>query len=89
MEAALQGKGRCCTAACVEDVPPSEVLGETEPGARPFVARRLAGLAVASAVVCWPGRAWEPPRLDHWGAFVLALLWGVGYEAMRLFLPNV
>jgi sortase A len=89
VEAALQGKAVAAPPHQPKTVALSEVPGQTDPAAWPFVALWLAGLAVASAAVWW---LWS--RLGILRAWVigapvlLALLWGLSNEAMRL-LPNV
>ena len=65
------------------------VPGQSDPAAWPFVGLWLAGLAVASAAVWWLWSRWGILRAWIIGAPVLlALLWGLSNEAMRL-LPNV
>jgi len=89
VEAALQGKAVAAPPHAPKTVPLSEVPGQTDPGAWPFVALWLAGLAVASAAVWWLWARLGILRAWIIGAPVLlALLWGLGNEAMRL-LPNV
>ena len=89
VEAALQGKAVAAPPHTPKTVPLSEVPGQTDPGAWPFVALWLAGLAVASAAVWWLWARLGILRAWIIGAPVLlALLWGLGNEAMRL-LPNV
>ncbi len=67
----------------------TDVPGQTDPAAWPFVALWLAGAALSSAAVWWLWARWGLLRAWIIGAPVLlALLWGLGNEAMRL-LPNV
>ncbi len=67
----------------------SDVPGQADPGAWPFVVLWLAGLAAASAAVWWLWSRWGLLRTWLVGAPVLlALLWALSNEAMRL-LPNV
>jgi sortase A len=67
----------------------SNVPGQSDDAAWPFVAFWLAGLAIASAAVWWLWSRWGILRAWIVGAPVLlALLWGFSNEAMRL-LPNV
>jgi hypothetical protein len=67
----------------------SNVPGQSDNAAWPFVAFWLAGLAIASAAVGWLWSRWGILRAWIVGTPVLlALLWGFSNEAMRL-LPNV
>jgi len=67
----------------------TEVPGQADPGAWPFVVLWLAGLAAASAAVWWLWARWGLLRTWIVGApILLALLWAMSNEAMRL-LPNV
>ena len=89
VEATLKGKAVAAPPHRPTTVSLSEVPGQTDPGAWPFVALWLAGLAVASAAVWWLWSRWGILRAWIVGApILLALLWGLGNEAMRL-LPNV
>jgi sortase A len=89
VEAALQGTAVAAPPHQPKSVALSEVPGQTDPGAWPFVALWLAGLAVASAAVWWLWSRLGILRAWIIGAPVLlALLWGLSNEAMRL-LPNV
>jgi sortase A len=89
VEAVLQGKAVAAPPRAPKTVALSEVPGQTDPGAWPFVALWLAGLAAASAAVWWLWSRLGILRAWIIGAPVLlALLWGLSNEAMRL-LPNV
>ncbi len=89
VEAVLQGKAVAAPPHAPKTVALSEVPGQTDPGAWPFVALWLAGLAAASAAVWWLWSRLGILRAWIIGAPVLlALLWGLSNEAMRL-LPNV
>jgi sortase A len=89
VEATLEGKAVAAPPHRPKTVSLSEVPGQTDPGAWPFVALWLAGLAIASAAVWWLWSRWGILRAWIVGApILLALLWGLGNEAMRL-LPNV
>jgi sortase A len=89
IEATLNGKAVAAPPHQPKTVPLDEVPGQTDPGAWPFVALWLAGLAVASAAVWWIWSRLGILRAWIIGAPVLlAFLWGLSNEAMRL-LPNV
>jgi sortase A len=87
--ATLVGKAVAAPPHQPKTVPLSEVPGQTDPGAWPFIALWLAGLAVASVAVWWLWSRLGILRAWIIGAPVLlAILWGLSNEAMRL-LPNV
>jgi sortase A len=89
VEATLNGKAVAAPPHRPTTVTAAEVPGATDPGAWPLVALWLAGLVLASAAAWWLW--WRLGLLRTWllGAPVLlALLWGLSNEAMRL-LPNV
>jgi sortase A len=89
IEATLQGKAVVAPPHRPQTVALSNVPGQNDPGAWPFVALWLAGLALASAAVWWLWSRWGILRAWIVGAPVLlALLWGLSNEAMRL-VPNV
>jgi sortase A len=89
VEATLKGKAVVAPAHRPQTVAQSNLPGQTDPAAWPFVALWLAGLALASAAVWWLWSRWGLLRAWIVGAPVLlALLWGLSNEAMRL-LPNV
>ena len=88
VEARLVGKAVAAPRHRPETVPLSNVPGQTDPAAWPLVALWLAALALASAAVWW---LWSRWGLRGWivgTPILLALLWGLSNEAMRL-LPNV
>jgi sortase A len=87
--ATLKGKAVTAPPHRPHSVARADVPGQTDPGAWPFVALWLAGLAIATALVWWLWDRWGILRAWIVGAPVLlALLWGLSNEAMRL-LPNV
>jgi sortase A len=89
VEARLQGKAVAAPPHRPTTVSASDVPGQADPGAWPFVVLWLAGLAAASAAVWWLWSRWGLLRTWLVGAPVLlALLWALSNEAMRL-LPNV
>jgi sortase A len=89
VEATLKGKAVAAPHHRPQSVAQSDLPGQTDPAAWPFVALWLAGLALASAAVWWLWSRWGILRAWVVGAPVLlALLWGLSNEAMRL-LPNV
>jgi sortase A len=89
IEATLQGKAVIAPPHRPHTVALSNVPGQSDPDAWPFVALWLAGLALASAAVWWLWARWGILRAWIVGApILLALLWGLSNEAMRL-LPNV
>lgn len=89
VEATLRGKAVAAPPHRPTTAPLSNIPGETDPAAWPFVALWLAGLAAASAAIWWLWTRWGILRAWIVGAPVLlALLWGLSNEAMRL-LPNV
>jgi sortase A len=89
VEATLKGKAIAAPHHRPRTVAQSDLPGQTDPAAWPFVALWLAGLALASAAVWWLWSRWGLLRAWIVGAPVLlALLWGLSNEAMRL-LPNV
>jgi sortase A len=89
MEAILKGKAVAAPHHRPQSVAQSDLPGQTDSAAWPFVALWLAGLALASAAVWWLWSRWGILRAWVVGAPVLlALLWGLSNEAMRL-LPNV
>ena len=89
IEATLKGKAVAAPPHRPTTVALSNVPGQSDPAAWPFVALWLAGLALASAAVWWLWSRWGILRAWVVGAPVLlALLWGLSNEAMRL-LPNV
>jgi len=89
IEATLQGKAVPAPPHRPHTVQLSNVPGQSDPAAWPFVALWLAGLVAASAAVWWLWARWGILRAWIIGAPVLlALLWGLSDEAMRL-LPNV
>jgi sortase A len=89
VEATLQGKAVVAPPHATKTVAVSQMPGQTDAAAWPFVALWLAGLGVASAAVWWLWSRWGILRAWIVGAPVLlALLWGLSNEAMRL-LPNV
>jgi sortase A len=89
IESTLQGKAVAAPPHRPTTVAQSNLPGHTDPAAWPFVALWLAGLAFASAAVWWLWSRWGLLRAWIVGApILLALLWGLSNEAMRL-LPNV
>ena len=89
VEARLQGKAVAAPPHRPASVAATEVPGQADPGAWPFVVLWLAGLAAASAAVWWLWARWGLLRTWIVGApILLALLWAMSNEAMRL-LPNV
>jgi sortase A len=89
VEATLKGKAVAAPHHRSQTVPQSDLPGQTDPAAWPFVALWLSGLALASVAVWWLWSRWGLLRAWIVGAPVLlALLWGLSNEAMRL-LPNV
>ncbi|MFZ0251007.1 MAG: class E sortase, partial [Acidimicrobiales bacterium] len=77
VEATLSGKAVAAPHHRPQTVAPSELPGQTDPAAWPFVALWLAGLALASAAVWWLWSRWGILRAWIVGAPVLlALLWG-------------
>jgi sortase A len=89
VEATLKGRTAVAPAHRSQAVAQSDLPGQTDAAAWPFVALWLAGLALASAGVWWLWSRWGLLRAWIVGAPVLlALLWGLSNEAMRL-LPNV
>ena len=89
VEARLQGKAVAAPPHRPTTVSASDVPGQADPGAWPLVVLWLAGLAAASAAVWWLWSRWGLLRTWLVGAPVLlALLWALSNEAMRL-LPNV
>jgi sortase A len=89
VEATLDGKAVASPPHRPATVARADLPGQTDPAAWPFVALWLAGLALASAVVWWLWSRWGLLRAWILGAPVLlALLWSLSNEAMRL-LPNV
>lgn len=89
VEATLKGKAVPAPLHRPQTVARSNLPGQTDPAAWPFVALWIAGLALASAAVWWLWGRWGILRAWIVGAPVLlALLWGLSNEAMRL-LPNV
>jgi sortase A len=89
VEATLKGKAVAAPHHRPQSVAQSDLPGQTDPAAWPFVALWLAGLVLASAAVWWLWSRWGILRAWVVGAPVLlALLWGLSNEAMRL-LPNV
>ncbi len=88
IEATLKGKAVVAPPHRPEKVPLSDVPGQSDPAAWPFVGLWLGGLVVASAAVWWLWARLGILRTWLIGAPVLlALLWGLSNEAMRL-LPN-
>jgi len=70
-------------------VPADQVQGQNDPGAWPFVALWSAALLAASAACWWMWWRWRMIQTWMIGApVILAILWGLSNEAMRL-LPNV
>jgi sortase A len=89
VEATLRGTAVAAPHHRPESVAKSELPGQTDPAAWPYVALWLAGLALASTAVWWLWSRWGILRAWIVGApILLALLWGLSNEAMRL-LPNV
>jgi sortase A len=89
VEATLKGKAVAAPPHRPKTAALSDVPGQADPAAWPFVTLWLAGLAAASAAVWWLWARWGLLRAWLIGAPILfALLWGLGDEAMRLF-PNV
>jgi sortase A len=89
IEATMNGKAVAAPPHRPTTVALSNVPGQSDPAAWPFVALWLAGLAVASAAVWWLWSRLGILRAWIIGApLLLALLWGLSNEAMRL-LPNV
>jgi sortase A len=89
IEATLNSKAVAAPPHRPTTVALSNVPGQSDPAAWPFVVLWLAGLAVASAAVWWLWSRLGILRAWIIGAPVLlALLWGLSNEAMRL-LPNV
>jgi sortase A len=87
--ATLKGKAVAAPPHRPTTVAQSDLPGQTDSAAWPFVALWLAGLALASAAVWWLWARWGILRAWIVGApILLALLWGLSNEAMRL-LPNV
>jgi len=70
-------------------VAPADIQGHGDPAAWPFVVLWLQALLVGSIVLVWLWSRWRLPRT--WlvgGPVLLAILWALSTEAMRL-LPNV
>ena len=89
VEATLKGKAVAAPHHRPQSVAQSDLPGQTDPAAWPFVALWPAGLALVSAAVWLWWSHWGILRARGVGAPVLlALLWGLSNEAMRL-LPNV
>ena len=89
IEATLKGKAVAAPPHRPQTVTQSDLPGQSDPAAWPFVALWLGGLALASAAVWWLWSRWGLLRTWVIGApILLALLWGLSNEAMRL-LPNV
>jgi sortase A len=89
VEATLKGKVVAAPHHRPQTVPQSDLPGHTDSAAWPFVALWLAGLALGSVAVWWLWSRWGLLRAWLIGApILLALLWGLSNEAMRL-LPNV
>ena len=88
VEATLHGEAVVAPPHRPATVALSNVPGQSDPAAWPFVGLWLAGLVVASAAVWWLWARLGILRTWLIGAPVLlALLWGLSNEAMRL-LPN-
>jgi sortase A len=89
IEATLNGKAVAAPPHRPQTVALSNVPGQADPAAWPFVALWLTGLAAASAAAWWLWSRWGLLRTWLLAApILLALLWGLSNEAMRL-LPNV
>jgi sortase A len=89
VEATLRGKAVAAPPHRPQTVAQTDLPGQTDSAAWPFVALWLAGVALASVAVWWLWSRWGLLRAWVIGAPVLlALLWGFSNEAMRL-LPNV
>lgn len=70
-------------------VPPDEIQGAADPNAWPFVVFWLEGLLAVGVGAVWLWSRWGAMRAWLIGApVVLAVLWGLSTQAMRL-LPNV
>jgi sortase A len=89
VDAALQGKSVAAPAGRPVAVPNAELPGRSDPGAWPFLVLWIQGLLLAGiGSVC----AWS--RWGIWQTWlvgapiILAVLWGISSEAMRL-LPNL
>lgn len=89
VDAALQGKAVSAPAGRPVAVPVSELPGRSDPGAWPYLILWLQGLIVSSVGSVWAWLRWG--RWQTWliGApILLAVMWGISEEAMRL-LPNL
>lgn len=88
VEATLRGKAVAAPAHRPRDVAASQLPGHNDPAAWPLVFLWMGGLVLASAAVWWLWFRWGLLRTWLVGAPVLlALLWGLSNEVMRL-LPN-
>jgi sortase A len=89
VDATLQGKAVSAPAGRPLAVPVAELPGRSDPGAWPFLVFWLQGLILAGVGSVWAWLRWG--RWQTWlvaAPILLAVLWGISEEAMRL-LPNL
>jgi sortase A len=89
VDATLQGKAVAAPGGRPVAVPVSELPGRSDPGAWPYLVFWLQALIVVGVASVWAWMRWG--RWQTWlvGApILLAVLWGISEESMRL-LPNL
>jgi sortase A len=89
VDAALKGRAVAAPKGRPVAVPASELPGQGDPGAWPYLIFWLQALLVGSVAAVWSWRRWG--RWQTWlvaTPVMIAILWGVAAEAIRL-LPNL